>query len=61
MGSESMKDVGGREESTLILGDGPTVASPAYLTRVTAASLGDTDGDALKPRQDVGNEVSLIY
>ena len=40
---------------------GPTVASSAYLTRITAASLGDVAGDALKARSDMEDEVSLIY
>jgi hypothetical protein len=59
-GSDSLKSVAGGDESTLVLGEGPSVASSAYLTRVTAASLGDTGGNALKPCQDVDDEVSLI-
>ena len=57
-GLESLKGAG--EESVLVDRDGPTVASSAYLTRVTAGSLGDPRGSGLKPGEDVGHEVSLI-
>jgi hypothetical protein len=59
-GPKSSKGLAGGDESTLVLGEGPTVASSAYSTRVTATSLGDTGGNALKPRQDMEDEVSLI-
>jgi len=59
-GSESLKGVAGGDEYTLVLGEGPTVASSAYLTRVTAASLGDRGGSSPTPRQDYEVEVSLV-
>jgi len=59
-GLESLKGAVGGEESALVDRDGPTVASSAYLTRVTAGLLGDPGGSAPEPAQDVGHEVSLI-
>jgi hypothetical protein len=53
-----LKGVVGREESALVSGEGPRVASSAYLTRIRGGSLDDTDGGALKPYQDVENNVS---
>ena len=60
-GLESLKGATGGEASALVDRDGPTVASSAYLTRVAAGSLGNTGGNDLKSRQDVGNEVSLVH
>ena len=39
---------------------GPTVASSAYLTRVTAGPLGDKGGAALRPRNEMEDEVSFF-
>jgi hypothetical protein len=59
-GPKSLKGVAGGDESTLVLGEGPTVASSAYLTRPTAGREDDRGGNAPKPLQDVEDEVSLI-
>jgi hypothetical protein len=56
-----LKGIAGGDESTLVLGEGPTVASSAYLTRPTPSKPDDRGGNAATPRQDVENEVSLIY
>jgi hypothetical protein len=61
MGSESLKDIVGRKESALVPGDGPTVASSTYLTRITASPLGDMGRIVLKPHQDAEDNVSSIY
>ena len=60
-GLESLKGATGGEASALVDRDGPTVASSAYLTRAAAGSLGNMGGNDLKSRQDVENEVSLVY
>jgi len=39
---------------------GPTVASSAYLTRVTFGPLGGQGDDALRPRQEMEGEVRLF-
>jgi hypothetical protein len=59
-GSESLKDGTGGDESTLVLGEGPTVASSAYLTRPTAVAPDDRASNNQDLRQDVEYEVSPI-
>lgn len=59
-GPKSWEGGTGGDESTLVLGEGPTVASSAYLRRPTAGMEDDKGSNAPKPLQEVEDEVSLI-
>lgn len=56
---ESLADAGSAEEGSSADRVGPTVASSAYLTRVTVGPLGAKGHGALRLRQEMEDEVSL--
>jgi len=56
----SLVDAVGAEERSSTDRIGPTVASSAYLTRVTAGPLGDKGGAGVRPRQEMEDEVSPL-